>query len=193
MIGQALLLPILSIASFLLPGSVHALRPAPFQNEYTFEAPSGARLVSTIDGDDMLSPQGTTEVFGADGDRLYEIPIFTGRRAIDLSPAGSVVVLDGNVYFGTSFMRADGDEVVTSVYLDGELWKEVWYDADLQGEPLEGVIGGGWTRRPFSMEVDWDRNALVYTFHDDMGVDVEIPLPGQKYSSRGNLRGAVTE
>lgn len=157
------------------------MRPAPFDEEYTFNTPSGVRLVSTNEHDGGYSTDGVTKVFGADGNILYEMPVFTGRRDIYLSPNGSVIVLDGQVYFGPSVMRQSDksphstDKVVTSVYLEGKLWRDIMYDTDLDGKPVEKEIGGGWAERPFTLDVSWERNVLVY----DMGrpENLEILLP----------------
>lgn len=169
------------VASLLSHGVVRALRPAPFEPEYTREAPSGARLVSTNHGA-AYGTEGVTDVYGPDGDLLYRMPVFAGRRRVDLSPDGSAVVFDGDVYFPTLMRPVGGargaeDEVVTRVYLDGEPWRDVLYVADLGGPPTDPrrIMGGGWTRRPFSVAVDWDRGVLAYRM--DEVADVEIALP----------------
>lgn len=109
---------LLFTASFLLTRGIRAMKPAPFDKEYTFDAPSGVRLVST--NNEHSSGHGVTKVFGADGYILYEMPVFTGRRDIYLSPDGSVIVLDGQYYFGPRLMRPTSsphwkDQIVTSV------------------------------------------------------------------------------
>jgi len=161
---------------FLLICGIRAMKPAPFEKEYTFEAPSGVKLVSTQGADYGSDP--TTTVYGPDGSMLYDMPVFTGRRGISLSPDGSGVVLDGNYYFGTRLMRpspSEGDQIVTSVYRDGQPWKDILYESDLQGGPVPVQFGGGWSRRTFTLDVNWERNFLIYHM-DDGSEDREISL-----------------
>jgi len=174
------------------------VHPAPFDDEYTCESPSGARLVSTRRTDDIegYAAEGTTRVYGADGTLLYEMPVFVGRRETHLSPDGSVVVLDGDEHFGTGLMRStrfmeeDGDEddgeggaqVVASVYLNGELWRELTYEGDLKGPPVPAdpmkEIGGGfaWRREELESEVDWEGRAL--TFYSCRVVEDDVEVSG---------------
>jgi len=155
------------------------MKPAPFDAKYTYNAPSGVKLVSIRDDGDGYSINGVTTVFGADGSTLYKMHIFTGRRSIYLSPDGSVVVLDGNIYFGQGLMRSssfDDDQIVTSVYQKGKVWKEIRYKSDLNGETLEKQLGGGWAERPFEIDVSWDRNLLIYDMKDG-SANREILLP----------------
>mmetsp|Transcript_3532 Transcript_3532/g.9014 ORF Transcript_3532/g.9014 Transcript_3532/m.9014 type:complete len:210 (-) Transcript_3532:79-708(-) len=168
----------------LLTRGIQAMRPAPFDPEYTASSTSGVRLVSTNDEQGGLSTTGSTVVIGADGGILYEMPVFTGRRDIYLSPSGSVIVLDGGVYFGSRLMSARGtedgeeDHVVTSVYLNGELWRDITYKADLNGEPIPAnqIRGGGWARRPFTLDVSWERDVLIYDM-ENASEKLEIAIP----------------
>jgi len=169
-------------ATFLTRG-IHAMRPVPFDEEYTFDAPSGVKLVSTNSEGGGLSTDGVTKVFGADGSILYEMPVFTGRRHIYLSPNGSIIVLDGNIYFGTDLMRptsfSDGeDQVITSIYLNGNLWKDIMYDKDLNGKPVKELYGGGWAKRPFTLDVSWERNVLTYDMPGNASERRKLSLPG---------------
>ena len=157
------------------------MRPAPFDKEYSYIDPStGMRLVSTINGDDGYTTEGVSTIFDNDGDILYEMPIFTGRRSIYLSPDGSVVVLDGEMYWGDGLMKVSSyyneDTVITSIYNKGEIWGEVKYERDLDGnhpDPRD-VLGGGWVDRSFTLSADWDRNVLHYEFENK---EIDIPLP----------------
>jgi len=108
------------------------------------------RLVSTNNGGDGYTTEGVSTIFDADGNILYEMPIFTGRRSVYLSPDGSVVVLDGEIYFGDGLMKVGSyyneDTVITSIYNKGEIWGEVKYERDLDGNPPDpreilGVAG----------------------------------------------------
>ena len=175
------------ILSLLLLCSIYyvsAMRPAPFEKEYSYTDPSsGIRLVSTNNGDDGYSTEGAVStIFDADGNILYEMPIFTGRRSIYLSPDGSVVVLDGEFYWGDGLMRVGGeyneDTVITSIYNKGEMWGEVKYERDLDGDPPDPryVLGGGWADRSFTLSADWDRNVLHYEFENKDDVDIPLPL-----------------
>ena len=167
--------PILLLLSILLCNA-SAMRPAPFDKEYSYTDPnSGIRLVSTYGG---FSTNGVTQVFGTDGNIIYEIPVFMGRRTPYLSPNGAVLILDGEIYYGSNIMSTSGDDtVVTTVYQDGSMWREVMYKQDLDGKMPTRVRGGGWAERNslFTLNVSWDASALIY----DM-VDAEtriIPLP----------------
>lgn len=133
-----------------------------------------------------LDTDGTTEVFGPDGALLYEIPVFTGRRAVHLSPDGSVVVLDGCAYFGTQVMRstrfaeeycAGGGQKVASIYLRGKLWREIAYETDLEGPPVPERFGGGWAWRRFTVDVNWERNVIVFNWPCDI---LRCRLPGRR-------------
>eukprot|EP00571_Detonula_confervacea_P016758 CAMPEP_0172297478 /NCGR_PEP_ID=MMETSP1058-20130122/487_1 /TAXON_ID=83371 /ORGANISM="Detonula confervacea, Strain CCMP 353" /LENGTH=165 /DNA_ID=CAMNT_0013006635 /DNA_START=109 /DNA_END=606 /DNA_ORIENTATION=- len=163
------------------------MRPAPFDEEYTFDAPSGVRLVSTNNEHGGHSTDGVTQVFGADGNILYEMPVFTGRRDIYLSPDGAVIVLDGEIYYGPSLMRPTEsphwtDQVVTSVYLEGKLWRDIRYETDLNGKPVKEEYGGGWASRTFTLDVSWERNVLTYDM-EDASEKVEISLPSVDWVS----------
>merc|ERR1712194_671436 len=119
-----------------------------------------------------------------------------GRRRIHLSPDGSVVVLDGNVYFGSLMevkvpqherpthrrTTSDDDTDVTSVYNGGAHWRDVLYRRDLDGTQPERVMGGGWADIPFTLDVSWDKNVLIYGMED--GATREIALPGAKSGER---------
>ena len=140
---------------------------------------SGIRLVSTNDEDGGFSTNGVTQVFGTDGNIIYEIPVFMGRRTPYLSPNGAVLILDGEIYYGSNIMSTSGDDtVVTTIYQNGSMWREVMYKQDLGGKkPTTRVRGGGWAERNslFTLNVSWDASVLIY----DM-VDAEkriIPLP----------------
>lgn len=159
------------------------MRPAPFEKEYSYTDPSsGIRLVSTNNGDDGYSTEGVSTIFDVDGNILYEMPIFIGRRSVYLSPDGSVVVLDGEIYFGDGLMRVGSyyneDTVITSIYNKGEMWGEVKYQRDLDGNPPDPryVLGGGWVDRSFTLSADWDRNVLHYEFENKDDVDIPLPL-----------------
>jgi hypothetical protein len=170
---------LLFTASFLLTRGIRAMKPAPFDKEYTFDAPSGVRLVST--NNEHSSGHGVTKVFGADGYILYEMPVFTGRRDIYLSPDGSVIVLDGQYYFGPRLMRPTSsphwkDQIVTSVFLEGKLWKDIRYESDLNGKVVEEEFGGGWAGRTFTLDVSWERNVLTYDM-ENASEKLEVVLP----------------
>jgi len=159
------------------------MRPAPFDKEYSYIDPStGMRLVSTNNGDDGYTTEGVTTIFDTDGNILYEMPILTGRRSIYLSPDGSVVVLDGEMYWGDGLMRVGSyyneDTVITSIYNKGEIWGEVKYERDLDGNPPDPreILGGGWVDRSFTLSADWNRNVLHYEFENKENVDISLPL-----------------
>ena len=169
--------------SFLVTGGVNAMRPASFDSEYTVDATSGIRLVSTNDEHGGYSTSGVTKVFGADSSILYEMPVFTGRRDIYLSPDGSTVVLDGGVYFGSRLMKATAtsksemeDQVITTIYYGGKLWRNILYETDLNGPMVETEFGGGWATRPLTLDVSWDRNVLTYNMENG-SERYEFPLP----------------
>lgn len=105
------------------------MKPAPFDKKYEYREPSsGRRVVSTeAFGTKVFDSDGTTEI--------YTIPgCFSGRRTISLSSDGATLIFDGNYYFGDSFLRTpdiDDDEVVTVIYHQGYVWKEVCFKTDL--------------------------------------------------------------
>lgn len=158
------------------------MKPAPFDEKYTYiDSNTGKRVDST---------ESRTEVFDKNGTSLYQIPnVFSGRRTMMLSPDGQTLILDGNYYFGNRFLRSPSmteDEVVTLIYHQGSLWKEIRFATDLNnGKNIEvrgGSIGGGWLPRTDYIadnSVDWDRGVLLYTMidEDSTTVDTEIKLP----------------
>ena len=137
-----------------------------------------------------MSTEGETSVFGTDGKLLYTMNSFTGRQEVFLSADGKVLVLDGGQYFGSRFLRPsrmEPDEVVSTIYLNGALWREVRYATDLNGGVPIGQgdgepameIGGGWlSRNDYISELvpDWERNVLIYKMRNDTK---EIELPPQ--------------
>merc|ERR1711939_1026339 len=114
---------------------------------------------------------------------------FIGRKAVFPSPDGKVVVLDGSAYFGQSFLRParmEPDELVSCIFVNGKVWKEIRYATDLNdGAPIGPKnehepmmeLGGGWLpREDWISEVtaDWERKILVYKMKDTAK---EIKLP----------------
>jgi len=157
------------------------MRPAPFEDKYTHVQPStGKRVDSTELKTQVLDEKGV----------LYEIPdLFSGRRTIILSPDGQTLILDGNYFFGTRFLRSPNiteDEIITVIYHRGQLWKEIRFATDLnEGKAIEerGVsYGGGWLQREEYVaknSIDWDRGIMVYTMkNEDLTTfNREIKLP----------------
>lgn len=158
------------------------MRPAPFDDKYIHANPStGKRVEST---------ELKTQVLDEKGTLLYEIPdLFSGRRTMALSPDGQTLILDGNFYFGTLFLRTPDitkDEIVTLVYHQGQLWKEICFATDLNdGTAIEergAALGGGWLQRKRYISknsIDWDRGILSYTMinEDLTTVSKTIKLP----------------
>mmetsp|Transcript_21395 Transcript_21395/g.26463 ORF Transcript_21395/g.26463 Transcript_21395/m.26463 type:complete len:168 (+) Transcript_21395:64-567(+) len=163
------------------------MRPAPFKEKYEHSAPSGVSLVSSRHSSDEYSTEGETVVFGMNKEVLYKMPIFIGRRKVFLSPNGSVIVLDGSVYFGDGLLRTPDitkDEVVSSIYLNGKTWKDIHHATDLNdGKAIESngcEFGGGWLSRKdyiSDLKADWCRNVLIYKMNNGNGNDQEIELP----------------
>lgn len=156
-------------------------RPSNFSLKYKFKSPSGSKLKSHCSGGDTYT-RGETRVYNSQNVLLYKMPVFSGRRDIRLSDDGGVVILDGDVFFGTRVMKPPSpghDPIVTSIYCMGKLWREVRYVADLNGAGMDVEWGGGWSNRKFDMVVDWERGRLVYDM-DGSGSDegrVVIDLP----------------
>uniref|UniRef100_A0A7S2A5G3 Uncharacterized protein n=1 Tax=Trieres chinensis TaxID=1514140 RepID=A0A7S2A5G3_TRICV len=156
------------------------MRPAPLDQTYEHVNEAGVKVVSTRGSSDAYDCQGVTRVYGARGALLYEMDeLFVGRQKVSVSPDGKLLVIDGSIYFGDTFLRAqdiDPDEVLTRVYLNGTLHKEVRYTSDLSGPSLSNLpaLGGGWIRRNCPLSVCWEQNVLKYTFPEN---DVkEVPL-----------------
>mmetsp|Transcript_11567 Transcript_11567/g.17786 ORF Transcript_11567/g.17786 Transcript_11567/m.17786 type:complete len:169 (+) Transcript_11567:131-637(+) len=159
------------------------MKPAPFDEKYTYIDPNTGKRVD--------STESRTEVFDKNGASLYEISnVFSGRRTMMLSPDGQTLILDGNYYFGERFLRSPSiteDEVVTLIYHQGSLWKEICFATDLNnGKAIEvrgRLIGGGWLPRTeyiANTSVNWDRGVLFYAMIDEDStttVDTEIKLP----------------
>jgi hypothetical protein len=164
------------------------MKPVPFDDEYEYQEPSSGKWVVSTEafGTKVLDSDGSTV--------LYDIPgVFSGRRTISLSSDGTTLIFDGNLYFGDQFLRTpqvDDNEVVTEIYYQGQLWKEVSFKTDLNDGHVMilhnrfRVRGGGWVTRMdviHKTAIDWKKGVIAYTMTTEADAAVkfvcEIDLP----------------
>jgi hypothetical protein len=163
-----------AVAAVLILASsgAFAMKPAPFETVTYVDPATKIRLVSTPE-DGMA--RGTTRVFDAKRKELWSMHEIVGRYRVQLSPDGSMLLLTGNFYFGTSF-HVTPDEPVALVYERGKLVKKLTFADVSKIDPETSaterklpVMGGNWvglTDFVTSVDVDWQKRTVSVRVFD---------------------------
>ena len=161
----------------LLPTLAHAMKPAPFEDR-EYEHATNEFLLQSKRNDvtDRYSTEGTTQLLDTQGKVLWSMPEFVGRRGVNISPDGKLLILSGNIYFGGLFQLSK-DTVLATVFAQGKSIKQILFsdifqeDPDLLARDLKvGVYGGGWVEGGKfieSIDVDWKQRSINYTLFND--------------------------
>lgn len=148
--------------------SSYAMKPAPFTPvQYTTE-----------DASLFLNSHpetNKTQLSNAQGEILWIMNEYIGRRKIFLSPDGNTLVLFGNLYFG-HLLTQNEDAAVLYVYEKGLLQQTYTFSAFFGFSIAEArkrfdipIMSGGWI--PFLRyvtidEIDWKKRIFFLTFQD---------------------------
>lgn len=153
------------------------MKPGPFSDVKYEDPKTHFRVESLLDkkrGD--FSSEGHTTIYTDQKKKLWQSPLFVGRKEIQLSPDGKILALIGNFYFGRLFQPSKNETIVELIN-EKETIKSIKlsdiYSGDIEKFLTERKIsqmGGGWVSiKDFikNITVQWDKKIIFIQFADD--------------------------
>jgi hypothetical protein len=161
---------------FFLQSLGFAMKPAPFTSiEYTDEA-SGFVLYSDPEKDKTIIKK-------SNGETLWVMDEFIGRKVVNISPDGSLLLLFGSKYFG-SILSSDESIAVLVVYAHGKKIKELNFSqffgmtiSEATHTFLVPRMGGGWIAFMRYVEmgaIDWNKRIIPLSFQNKTSFQVSF-------------------
>lgn len=162
---------IMTILFFVLSMKAFAMKPAPF-SDVDYKVPRTSFTVVS-----KQEPAKTEIKSGMILKKvLWSMPMFTGRKHIDLSSDGKLLALSGHYYWGMSHLKNDENPIVSTIYDQGKEIKAITIK-DIFGKDMAALvkemklpeIGGGWVSGRSlitNIDIDWTVRVVTYTLAD---------------------------
>ncbi len=104
---------------------------------------------------------------------IWELNFYIGHRNIEVSPKGDMLILFGNIYFG-SLVRNSETETLIQIYLKGKAPKSFTYKELTKRNLSEDIkrwgileLGGGWVDLSEKLrleKIDWANSKIVFQY-----------------------------